>query len=213
MPFIPPAIQYFQTVHAGQQWTDMVASFLRLEEFPPANGVRSPRLSIISRPEEVTKWMKTRSYLPAHIPFISNVSSYRDGWMKWWTSCQPPWRRGKGWPLPRDNEGTTNWVKIGARGQNGLFLVVVSTTWWAFSIRSEEEWVEFDKAVDDIRWVIDQVMESHKALQASEPPAPLAQPAPSQNPQKSKPEVTWMARATGKRQPKPSRKLLESRSS
>jgi hypothetical protein len=153
--------------------------------------------------------MKTRSYLPAHIPFISNVLSYRDGWVKWWTSCQPPWRREKGWPLPRDSEGTTNWVKIGARGQNGLFLVVVSTAWWAFSIRSEEEWVEFDKAVDDIKWVIDQVTESYKVLQASKPPAPPA-PAPSQKPQ---PEVPWMARATGKRQPKPSRKLLEARAS
>ena len=38
--FIPPAIKYFQTVRAGQRWTDMVASFLRLEEFPLTGGVR-----------------------------------------------------------------------------------------------------------------------------------------------------------------------------
>jgi hypothetical protein len=46
MPFIPPAIQYFQTVCAGQQWTDMVASFLRLEELPPPNGVCVDYISI-----------------------------------------------------------------------------------------------------------------------------------------------------------------------
>ena len=152
--------------------------------------------------------MKTRSYTSQHLPFVSNVPSYRDSWTQWWTSCQPPWRRGKGWPLPRVNEGTTKWVKIGARGQNGLFLVVVSTALWAYSIQSEEEWVEFDKAVDDVEWVIGQVTESLKALQESTPPALPAQSAPSENPQKSKP-VSWMVRATGKRQPKPSRKLRE----
>ena len=41
LPFIPPAIKYFQTVRAGQRWTDMIASFLRLEEFPHLNGVSS----------------------------------------------------------------------------------------------------------------------------------------------------------------------------
>ena len=39
LPFIPAAIKYFQTVRAGQRWTDMVASFLRLEEFPYVKGV------------------------------------------------------------------------------------------------------------------------------------------------------------------------------
>lgn len=144
--------------------------------------------------------------MPDKAPFVSNVSSYRDSWIKWWTSCQPDWRRGKGWPLPRDNEGTTNWIKIGVRGRNGLFLVVISTAWWAYSIRSEEEWVEFDKAVDDVGWVIEQVTNALKALQATLPPAP---PAPSTTPQNSIPGAAWMIRATGKRQPKPSRKLLE----
>ena len=153
--------------------------------------------------------MKTRSYTSQHLPFVSDVPSYREGWTQWWTSCQPPWRRGKGWPLPRVNEGTTNWAKMGTRGQSGLFLVVFSTVLWVYSIQSEEEWVEFDKAVDDVEWVINQVMESLKALQASTPPVPLAQPAPGKDAEKSKPEVTWMVRATGKRQPKPSRKLLE----
>jgi hypothetical protein len=218
-PFITPAtIEFWQNVRAGQHWTDMVISFLRFEELPMADGVspltppvprtlisfQSPlRISTDSRPAEVAKWMKYRDYTTDRIPFVSDVASYRNSWILWWTSCQPAWRRSKGWPLPREDEGTTNWVKVGIRGQNGLFLVVMSTTWWAYSIKSEEEWREFDEAVEDVEWVIGQVAHSLKALQGLIPPT---QPAPSKKP---KPSASWMVRDTAKRQPKPSRRLLE----
>jgi len=150
--------------------------------------------------------MKVRKFSADNVPFVSDLSSYRDHWVKWWTSCQPAWRRGKGWPLPREDEGTTNWVKVGARGQNGLFLIVLSTAWWAYSIRSEKEWAEFDEAVDDLKWVIGQVTVSLMALQTSRP---SIQPvSPKKTPESS---VPWMTREAGKRQPKPSRKLVEAR--
>jgi hypothetical protein len=41
-PFITSAaINYLQTIPAGQRWTDMIISFLRLEELPAADGVSS----------------------------------------------------------------------------------------------------------------------------------------------------------------------------
>ena len=199
----------------------MVVSFLRLEELPVVKSVsvsippipltlipfQSPlRLPTASRPSQVAGWMRYRSYAPEHTPFISNLSSYRDSWVRWWTSCQPAWRKGKGWPLPRDHDDATNWVKIGACGQSGLFIVIVSTAWWAYSIKSEEEWVKFDEAVDDVKWVIEQVTGSLTELGASRPPTRVVAPKKSQKPNSS---ATWMTRETGKRQPKPSRKLLE----
>jgi len=154
-------------------------------------------------------WMKpkSRSYTAEHIPHVSDVRAYRNDWIAWWTLCQPAWRKKNGWPLPRDNAGSTDWVKLGARGQNGLFLVVMSTTWWAFSVQSEKEWAEFNKAVDDIQWVIDQVTDSLKALPAPAPPAP----APSKTSQKPKTSLgtALITRGEGKRQPKPTRRLLE----
>lgn len=40
-PFITPAtVQYLHTIPAGQRWQNMVASYLRLEEFPITKGVR-----------------------------------------------------------------------------------------------------------------------------------------------------------------------------
>ena len=146
--------------------------------------------------------MRSRQFTSDRIPCVPNAHSYYTDWVVWWTSCQPAWRQNNGWPLPRDNTGTTDWVKVGARGQSGLFLVIMSTTWWASSIESEEDWVLFDAAVDDVRWFIDQVSDHLKGL-----PAPAPHPPP-ENPQKAD-GANWMSRAGGKRKPKPSRRLLE----
>ena len=85
----------------------------------------------------------------------------------------------------------------------------MSTALWACSIRSEKEWAEFDEAVADVEWVINQVIDSLQVLQASTPLPPAKEPAPSKASQKPKSNITWLARPSGKRQPKPSRKLLE----
>jgi hypothetical protein len=79
----------------------------------------------------------------------------------------------------------------------------MSTTWWAASIKSEKDWAEFDEAVDDIHWVIDQAIDFLKALPTLAPPAP---PETSQKPVSG---IGWMARENGKRQLRPTARLLE----
>jgi len=148
--------------------------------------------------------MKTQSYASTQVPFICDVGVYSGTWITWWASCQPAWRQNKGWPLPRD--GSATWgAKSWARGHNGLFLVVMSTAWWASSIQSAKDWVEFDEAVEDVQWVLDQLITSFETLPAPAPPTrsdiPKV-PVPAQG-------ATWMARESGKCQPKPSRRLLE----
>ena len=150
--------------------------------------------------------MKHKFYTPDHVPFVSNISSYCSDWMTWWTLCQPAWRQEQGWPLPRDNNDTASWFKVGGRGQNGLFLAVLSTAWWAYSIKTEEEWVKFDEAVDDIDWVIACVVGYLKVFLATKPSE--RPPAPKKT-LKPKPSASYMTRETGKRQPKLTHKLLE----
>ena len=151
-------------------------------------------------------WMKARSYMSDHIPFVSDVELYLKRWVAWWSLCQPTWHQGKGWPLPMDDPDATDWgIKAFARGQNGLFLIIVSTTWWASFIQSAKDWSTFDEAVEDIQWVIDQatiflkpVLVPKASMRSTTPPELV--PAPG---------ATWMARESGKRRPKPSRRLLE----
>ena len=114
--------------------------------------------------------MKTRSYHEKDIPFVSDLGQYARAWTEWWTFCQPSWRQDGGWPLPKDDQTSTNWCKVGNHGRNGLFLVVMSTTWWASSVQSTKDWTEFDEAVEDVQWVIDQVITSVEALPSAVPP-------------------------------------------
>lgn len=164
------------------------------------------RLPTTSRPDEVSFWIKARSYNPRNIPHVPDVTAYSDGWKKWWMSCQPAWRQDKGWPLPRENTSAANWaIKAGARGRNGLFLVILSTAWWASSVQSTKDWAEFDEAVDDVQWVIEQAIDASKGLPA---PASLVPPNAVQPPDPA-PAQTWMARSEGKRQARPSRRMIE----
>ena len=101
-----------------------------------------------------------------------------------------------------------NWGKLGVRGQNGIFIVVMSTTWWAASLKPTDDQAIFDEAVDDVRWVIEQILEP---LEAPAPGATEAakDPSPPQGVQEPTSKATWQTRGDGKRQSKPSRRLLE----
>ena len=146
--------------------------------------------------------MKTRAYSPHCIPYVSNVQSYRNSWVAWWTSCQPSWRQGDGWPLSREYPSTVNWAKVGAHGQSGLFLVIMSTTWWAASIKSEDDWAEFDAAVDNVKWVVDRITEALPAHTPSETPNTPNSPKPAALP-------NYLVRGAGKHQMKPTAWILE----
>jgi hypothetical protein len=151
--------------------------------------------------------MKARLYSAHHIPFVHDADAYRKMWTVWWVSCQPPWRREGGWPLPRERGTETNWGKLSARGNNGIFLVIMSTTWWLPSLKSVDDKHLFDEAVDDVRWVIEQTLnpppgsDNPNTTQNLTPLSSTPKPVPS--------AATWLAHADGKRQAKPSRRLLE----
>ena len=151
-------------------------------------------------------WIKTRAYDSAHIPFVPDASAYHKGWVKWWMDCQPPWRKGSEWPLPKEQVGNTTWGKLSARGQNGFFLVVMSATWWAASLKSTDDRCLFDEAMDDMCWVLERILEAGLAPNA---PGATKDPIPPSGPQKPVPMATWQAREVGKRQSKASRKLME----
>lgn len=201
----------------------MVLSYLRVETFPVTNGVSilftseflelthlyqsALRLSTKHRPAQIATWMRNRSYEDKYLPFIANVTEYSESWIEWWTSCQPCWRQNRGWPLPREGAETTNWViKVFARGQNGMFLFVVSTAWWAHSIQSKEDWSKFDEVVDDLHWVIGQAI---KYYEASPSPAPPAPSTPSNSQDSGALCAAETVRAEGKRRTKVPSRFLE----
>ena len=86
-----------------------------------------------------------------------------------------------------------------------MFIVVMSTTWWVASLKPTDNRGTFDEAVEDIKWVIEQMIEplllpAPGTTEVAQVPPPAQCPAPT---------ATWQAREDGKRQSKPSLKLLE----
>ena len=148
-------------------------------------------------------WVKNRTYTDNQIPHVADVCVYATAWISWWKACQPPWRQNEGWPLSREVPDPAEWGKLNARSQNGMFLVVMSTTWWALALKSPDDRHAFDEVVDDLRWVLEQLLA---------PTDPIQNPTPDTPQVANPPKVTWMERKAGKRQPKPSRALLESMS-
>ena len=89
-----------------------------------------------------------------------------------------------------------------------MFVVVMSTAWWAASLQPTDDRGIFNEAVDDLRWVIEGILDP-----LSVPCIQDAPQSPSPLPGSGKPVstvATWQARGDGKRQSKPTRKLLES---
>lgn len=150
--------------------------------------------------------MKARRYDNAHVPSVVDIDAYCKSWTDWWKSCQPLWRGDKGWPLPQVSDGTATWGKLCARGKNGLFLVIMSTTWWAHSLKTADQRRFFEEAMDDIRWVIEQQLKA-----PSLPNMPVANKnIPGTSTSDSNANVpTWLQRGGNKRTAKPSRRLLE----
>ena len=159
-----------------------------------------------SRPAEILTWMRVgRLYDPGHLLFVLDVKTYHESWVLWWTACQLSWRTENGWPFSREID-KADWGKLCARGQNRLFLVVMSTAWWAISIKSTntDEQGAFNEAVDNVQWVIKQVLKlSPSNSDATEDSLSLpVTPTPV-------PAIFWLICPVDKHQSKPSRRMRE----
>lgn len=117
-----------------------------------------------NRPEEVVLWGRGRNSPPS----IVDVQQFHKKWLAWWRSCQPKWRSTEVWPYSRDDAGGRDWARLNVTGPSGLFSVVVSTSWWAASVNSESHRREFNSAVEDLRWVVENLISFNSRLQVAE---------------------------------------------
>ena len=63
------------------------------------------------------------------------------------------------WPLQRDVDvRDAQWCRFPTHGQNGLFLAVMATCWWAQAVKSAKDVTLFKDAVGDLNWVIQQLI-------------------------------------------------------
>jgi hypothetical protein len=96
-------------------------------------------------------WQK-RARKFSNIPTIK-VGEFVGAFREWWKALQPPNRdMSSGWPPPRDLSDDTDWSSLSHTGRNGVFLVMMSLSWWAHHATSPALVAEFDNVVEDVNW-------------------------------------------------------------
>lgn len=140
------------------------------------------RLSATARPQEVGIWMKTQKRLPEKVPVVLDAKDYGSKWVQWWTKSQPQARDVRAWPLSKESISDASWWKFPAHGQNGLFLAVMAISWWAPAVKLAGDVAYFEEAVDDLHWVIQELIRTRSSDDPlPQSPLPLQlQPAPHQ---------------------------------
>lgn len=80
--------------------------------------------------------------------------------MQWWMSMQPQCRRNVSdlgsWPLVRVEPGDrAEWNGLWKGGPNGLFLALISLSWWLWAASENDESLEnVLSAVSEMVWVL-----------------------------------------------------------
>lgn len=87
------------------------------------------------RPEEFVWWMQHRRRFDL-IPKVK-ASEFSAEWLAWWRAIQPLWREGDIWPMTHSVLNDADWATLHHGGANGLFLVLMTLSWWGVEIPSQ----------------------------------------------------------------------------
>ena len=93
-------------------------------------------------------------------PVVSNAAAYAERWKLWWIECQPSARGTASWPLLREPLSVTQWGRLMNGGKHGIFLFVMSLSWWARSLELAPSSPDLTAVIGDLDWVLHQLTDS-----------------------------------------------------
>ena len=133
------------------------------------------------RPAEIGQWfcLGWWEFTRKAIPTIESVQTYKDEWVKWWTKAQLEWRNVERWPFSQDNTGTGDWGDLFSSGKDGLYIVIMSLSWWVHTLDLGADSKVYE-AISDVSWVMEHIITSLSAdtiVGDSLPPATPLPPA------------------------------------
>ena len=99
------------------------------------------------------------------------MTVYIEAWTGWWGGCQPPGRATPSWPFSRESFPRAQWARFLNGGKNGIFLFVMALSWWAKSIDLGTNLPSLTEAVEDVKWVLRQLVDM---LTTPQTPAPVS---------------------------------------
>ena len=149
-------------------WSDLVQAYLKFEVVSPSKSVsarlpsisshliiiQTTRLPCKQRPCEVDAWLSDAA---GFHPVVSDGAAYAERWKSWWTECQPRDRAVAPWPFPCEPLSATQWGRLTNGGKYGVFLSVMSLSWWVGSPDLAPSSSELAAAMSDLEWVLHQL--------------------------------------------------------
>ena len=119
--------------------------------------MQTTRLPHKQRPIEVDSWLKDAG---GAYPVVSDTVAYAESWRLWWIECQPKDRATAQWPLPREPLSMVQWGRLMNGGKHGVFLFVVSLSWWVKSSEPAPSSPGLAAAIRDLNWVLHQLTDA-----------------------------------------------------
>jgi hypothetical protein len=106
-----------------------------------------------NRPQKISNWIKSKK--KDTVPLVK-PGAYGKRFLTWWRLLQPSWRID-GNSLVSSAPEAENWEGLRKGGTAGFYVVVIGLSWWIKSQLKERDAVAWT-AVDDISWVIQQMV-------------------------------------------------------
>ncbi|KAJ7702937.1 hypothetical protein B0H16DRAFT_1748003 [Mycena metata] len=158
----------------GIEWGECVDKFF---DFERAWGFDEGTFQMgrVKRPVEFGMWLQRgrKWYLPPTISVVGtrdDEESFAGRWWTWYTSLQPPERVMLGTTLSRPEKA--DWSNMAAmHGTNGLLQVMAALSWWGEKLvkkRDGPEWPDWVAAVEDMTWVLEELVDSGEIEAAKE---------------------------------------------
>lgn len=147
---------YFKGISDEKEWQGLCEAWIEHEgrlQFP--DGSKANRLSTEQRPDEVGWWIKDRRKYEKPPP-LTDLRLFGASWKAWWQGLQPDWRQAS-WPPSQVQVAETQdeWEGLDKGGRNGIFVVVLTLSWWwSSAVDAGTSMDEVKVAVEDVRWVM-----------------------------------------------------------
>jgi hypothetical protein len=157
-PWMVSAFAYSAREDAPPRWGEFIAKWVTLE------GEYSFReekvLTKVNRPSTVETWINAGRWRSKtrRIEELPSLTDFAAGWKSWWREMNPQWRKEDGTEELR--RGTGDWGCMQVPGRNGICTAAFPLLWWWARSGSNLDDIEFAKALDDVIWVTEQLLEA-----------------------------------------------------
>ena len=160
--WMKPAVEALVAALSPVQENSMVDLRLTFETLVGYQDLKK-KLTTEGQPWQLSDWL-TCGHKYQSPPPIDKAPTYTSTWCEWWSLIQPDWHTDSvTWPMLKNDIEDEKWTDVMKRGTNGIFLAILSVSWWYAQCGAGDERNECEEAILDICWVLERMIKVHKS--------------------------------------------------